>query len=303
VATCSHDRSHFFKYATFETARRVIESKSFRWSSPVKFNDPFDHQSGFVLKFQPEEFARLLFESTERLIFSQTIPALTPDSLLSQMILALRTLRERLPRAKFLEQMRKGCDETARRICAEGIPELNAEVQAVLCHSRVFCVSELHDNVVMWSHYADEHRGVVFKLRCLDQIDNALLAARKVNYTQSFLAFPDAEKYVRHLTGEERFDYAPLCMNIAFAKHADWAYEREWRVHLQLVGELPGDGHSIYKEDPRVFEEIYLGCRMEEGEVDEMVGFVRQHLPTMKVFQARKSATAFSLEFRETPLS
>ena len=26
---------------------------------------------------------------------------------------------------------------------------------------RVFCLSELDDSVLMWSHYADQHQGVV----------------------------------------------------------------------------------------------------------------------------------------------
>lgn len=106
----------------------------------------------------------------------------------------------------------------------------------------------------MWSHYAEEHRGVVFKLRCIDEIDNTLLAARKVSYTDSFIAFPSAEHYAKHLTDERPIDLVPLCWNIAFTKHIDCAYEREWRVHIALLREPPGDGYATYPENARIFE-------------------------------------------------
>lgn len=277
---------------------RVIESKSFRWSSPVKFNDPFDHQAGFILAHNPDEFSRLLAASIERIIFSDVIPTVEPVSTLAALTLRLRSIRGRLPRETFLQELRESSIESAANL-HESIRHLNATLQEHLCHSRVFCVSERHDNVVMWAHYADEHRGIVFKLRCIDEIDNALLAARKVSYTDSFLPFPSVDQYAKHLTGEEPIDFVPLFWNIAYTKHIDWSYEREWRVHVALLQEPPGDGHAIYREDPRVFEAIYLGCRIEDEEVAAIVKHIRRHLPATKIFRGSKSATAFTLSFTE----
>jgi hypothetical protein len=62
----AHDRSHFFKYATYDTALKVLRSKSFRWSSPIKFNDPFDSQIGFVLDSNQNAFAMVYAASLER---------------------------------------------------------------------------------------------------------------------------------------------------------------------------------------------------------------------------------------------
>lgn len=66
---------------------RVIESKSFRWSSPTKFNDPFDHQTGFVLNVDTDEFANLLTFSRERIIFSDIVPVVNPVSTLAALTL------------------------------------------------------------------------------------------------------------------------------------------------------------------------------------------------------------------------
>lgn len=292
----THDRNHFFKYASLKTTIRVIESKSFRWSSPTKFNDPFDHQAGFVLPFSPEAFSQALTSSIERIIFSDSDPVIIPTSLFSILTLKLREIRHKLPRRDVLRDLGHSSFESADML-RDSLAKLNAAVQEQLCHSRVFCVSERFDNVVMWSHYGDQHKGVVIKLRCIDEIDNSLLAARKIQYTDAFLPFPDADAYAQHLTGEQPIDFAPLLWNIAYIKHVDWSYEEEWRVHIPLLDEPPGDGYNIYPEDRRVFEAIYLGCHMQLEDAKNIVELVRRCLPETQVFVGCKSATSFALSF------
>lgn len=294
MSSRTHNRSHFFKYASLETAVRVIESKSFRWSSPTKFNDPFDHQVGFTLNFSPEAFSRSLASSIERAIFSDV--EIVPTTLYSALTLKLRQIRDKLPRDEILRNIHESSAESAA-ILSGSIGGLNAAVQEQLCHSRVFCVSEKFDNVVMWSHYADEHKGVVFRLRCIDELDNTLLAARKVQYTDAFLPFPDADAYARHLIGEQTIDFERLIWNIAYTKHVDWSYEEEWRVHIPLLREPPGDGYSVYPENPRIFDAVYLGCRMKDEDIKSIVNLVRRSLPGMEVFLGSKSATSFALSF------
>ena len=175
----------------------------------------------------------------------------------------------------------------------------NDALEQQFCHSRIFCVSENHDNVVMWSHYTDEHRGVVFKLACIDEIDNLLLAAKKVTYTDSFLKFPSAKDYVNHLTGEKPLNLVELCWKLAFTKHKDWAYENEWRVHMPLLTEPPGNGYSIFTENPKVFDSIYLGCRMSDDAATQLINTAKQHLPNTKIFHGSKSTKAFTHTFTE----
>ena len=297
MATRLHDRSHFFKYTTYETAKRVIETQKFRWSSPVTFNDPFDHQSSLMLNFTLEEFGERLIEASERLVFSEVVPNITPTDL-SELMMSVRPEIDRRSREEVVNMIRRGSMACAAELF-NGFDSLNTAVQQVLCHSRVFCVSEVNDNVVMWSHYADQHRGVVFKLRCIDDLDNALLAARRVTYSSNFPEFMSADEYARHLSGEQPVDWVPLCKEIAFTKHTDWSYEREWRTHFQMLDIPAGDGHSLFKENPRVFETVYLGCKMEAQQVTEMCDLIRKHLPGTKILQGSKSTQQFALSFVE----
>jgi len=48
-----HNKTHFYKYTDINTARLILQNKTWRWSSPSLFNDPFDTQS--ILCFDCEE--------------------------------------------------------------------------------------------------------------------------------------------------------------------------------------------------------------------------------------------------------
>ncbi|MEO7862807.1 MAG: DUF2971 domain-containing protein [Nitrospirales bacterium] len=280
----------------------MIESKFFRWSSPNKFNDPFDHQARFVLDSNPDEFARLLTASIERVVFSDIVPPVSPVMPVSQLAavaLQLRSNRDRLPREEFHRKTHQLSINTAARVYNGGIDHLSGNLQEALCHSRVLCLSEVYDSLLMWSHYADGHRGVVFKLRCTDETDNSLLYARKVSYADTGPTFASAAEYAKHLTGEQTFDYATLCWKIALTKHTDWEYEREWRVHRLLFQEPPGDGYHLYPADPRIFEAIYLGCSMQNQEIARIVELIRCNLPATKILRGEKGTAGVTLSFTD----
>ena len=290
----AHDREYFYKYASAETAMRIIAARSFRWSAPTNFNDPFDHQVGFFLDLDDHEFARHLTTSIERIVFTDA-PVGTGASLeFTHLLLQLRAIRDRLRRADVLAELHASSLATAANL-RSGIDNFNATIQSHLLHSRVFCVAERPDNIVMWSHYADEHRGVVFHLACSDALDNRLLAARRVTYADSFIAFPNAEEYAMHLTGERPLDFVALSWNMALTKHLDWSYEREWRVHIPLLQAPGGSGYSTYEEPAEVFASIYLGCRMASAQVEAILSAANQHLPHTKVYRAVRSTKSFSL--------
>lgn len=268
-----------------------------RWSSPLKFNDPFDHQVGLSFDFNGEQLGQKLLEELEQIIFGGKTKFKQP-TFLSNLAIKLSSIKDRLPKREIMDALTAACSESAGKL-PNLIDDLNNNLIAHLTHARVLCVSECHDNVVMWSHYGDEHKGVVLKLQCIDEIDNTLLAARKVNYTRELPRFAPLESYIKHITGEEPLDLTALCWEIPFTKHEDWSYEKEWRVHIPLLNEPPGDGYSIYKEDPSVFGAVYLGCLISDDDAYQVIEAVREHIPTATIYRGRKSTRSFSLSFDE----
>ena len=66
-----------------------------------------------------------------------------------------------------------------------------------------------------------------------------------------------------------------------------------------MQNEQNGNGYSFFREDPMVFEGLYLGCRMAPEDRTDLLILARHHLPRMKVFSAMRSRDSFKLEFEE----
>lgn len=59
------------------------------------------------------------------------------------------------------------------------------------------------------------------------------------------------------------------------------------------------NGLSFYEKEPVVFGAIYFGCRMLSEDKSSLGEIVRRKYPHMKIFEAKKSSTSFSLKFDE----
>ncbi len=296
IAQPRNDLRYLFKYASADTAKKVIGTRSFRWSSPQIFNDPFDHQIGLVFPYTGDELARALENMAESAIFGE--PAFNPLHVTAygESLRLLRLIREGLPRQKVMADLRLASREIAKAFPAH-CKQLNEALISFLTHSRVLCLTETPDNVVMWSHYASEHRGVVFKLRRLEELDHRFLVAQKVVYTDQPLAFLNLKEHSENLVGLANHDLTSRIWQIAYRKHSDWAYEREWRVHIPLLDQPAGDGLSYFDEPKELFEAIYLGCRMEPETVAMITQLVNENLPGAEIYQARKGLNRIRLEF------
>jgi hypothetical protein len=246
--------------------------------------------------FSGEQFARALNTASEAILFADQPFDPPHATAYGEALRRLRTIRHRLPREEVLQGMTEAGVEIAASFPA-ACERYNTDITSQLTHARVLCLTETHDNVVMWSHYAKEHRGVVFKLRRLEERDHRFLAARAVTYSDEPMPFLPLDEYVERQLGLAEHDLVPRIFDIPYRKHLDWAYEREWRVHIPLLQEPAGDGFSYYEEPNELFEAIYLGCRMDAATVEDMKQLIQVSLPQTAIFQARKSRKRIALEF------
>ena len=69
----------FYKYTSPDTALAVLRSKTFRYSSPLLFNDPFDFQSGLHLDFDVATLPSKIFDRLEQIASSQNEPVVDAE--------------------------------------------------------------------------------------------------------------------------------------------------------------------------------------------------------------------------------
>jgi hypothetical protein len=252
-----HDRGSFFKYTTRNAALAILDSCALRWSSPSIFNDPFDMQFDLYVDIDQERVRRLTIDSLWNAFYSpEGMPAGNP---LGQFIRKYRPMFPKLSREEFDREFGEQIREMCGRLPAH-VAELNSQFQEALKASKVLCLSERHDSVLMWSHYAQLHEGVVLELACIPELDSAWGSAMRVLYSHIMPpAFQD-ESLIRLGSGQGHTSPEKLLDKFVTAKALDWAYAREWRVVLHFTD--PSQQTQDIPFWPKELAAVYLGCRM-----------------------------------------
>lgn len=148
-----------YKYATVATNQAILQSSKLRFQSPLKYNDPLDSQWDVGWSVSTVEARAQYCTILERaLLRPETWPAnADPESKAAMdsersRIMALPTTERRDEVSKFVHDCseRRGPD----RSFVERMLDLRRRL-------RVLCVCECDRSILMWSHYADEHCGIV----------------------------------------------------------------------------------------------------------------------------------------------
>lgn len=117
---------------------------------------------------------------------------------------------------------------------------------------RITCFSEKKDSILMWAHYADNHKGfcIEYDFRPLGYRDLAKRFLYPVNYVNSIF---DATKYLL-----PDADMPDIGCYAAITKSEDWNYENEWRyVETSNITGQP------YLNVPKP-KSVYLGAKTSE---------------------------------------
>ncbi len=106
----------------------------------------------------------------------------------------------------------------------------------------IISLSETYDNLLMWSHYADEHRGAVFELTIDDDNPNSLFIHTPPSSTPESKNFGKVDyRKFRSYQGEISSESIPdIRRHYIFTKSDEWMYEKEQRFafhysHADLV--------------------------------------------------------------------
>ena len=187
--------------------------------------------------------------------------------------------------------LREGVIEGMRRVIRY-VQTMNAEIRAVMADTTVFCLSETHDNLLMWSHYAQNHTGVVIKFLALEEVDAPTIVAQPVRYSRQvpqldFAALiDDFEKMPKEIINV-----------VTLTKSEVWAYEKEWRIISGLRDKT--QSYEILPYAPEEVGTVYLGCNIAIEDKEEISEVTRRTYPKAKIFQGVKHEREFALTFNE----
>lgn len=141
-------------------------------------------------------------------------------------------------------------------------------------------------NILMWSHYADSHKGFVIEFRA-DFVEGVKLEKVEYSDIRHVVTFEDID--------ENNFD------NIFFRKSSDWEYEQEYRAVLPLsnASEIHDERFHLYKINKSSINSITFGCAMSEEEKKIIMDIVKKDpgFKGVKMQHARLDEKGFFLDF------
>ena len=214
-----------YKYRPFSRGEEMLDKQEFYLSKPSDFNDPFDCYGGLIC-----------FDVSKKFLDQEIIEKLPNKSLLGSRIQRRRYERE------VLKEKEKLCSEY-----------FNSRRDRI----GICCFSWDCENIVMWAHYADNHKGICLGFKYIEPIRKDIYGIYPVDYTSDietyhFSSFDD-EYYWRHW----------LC-----TKSNAWEYEKEARMifkeyngKVKFPKEILNDiylGYSTSKEDEQRVRELLI---------------------------------------------
>ena len=152
------------------------------------------------------------------------------------------------------------------------------------------CFSESADNTLLWSHYADEHRGfcVEYDLSYLHHNDSILKRIFPVIYTDKRTVIVDIENLCEEIyfldsdiENNNQYDDIELfeCVKSWFIiKDKAWEYENEWRI-IYTLSDIYKENTDEIKEHIIAFDcvsSIYLGCRIDKEIQNNIIEIVER---------------------------
>ena len=207
----------------------VLENSAVRFTQPAAFNDPFETMPSFSL----------VKEHLKQMMMQRYCRTNEPNF-------------DVLPRHV----------QPLINIIITEIPKILSE------HFCILSLSKKRNNLLMWSHYADAHKGYVIGFDSESHFfkpgeGKAVDGLREVTYSSMRDVVPGAGLSMLNAEEMNRVN-----RTFFFTKSSDWAYEEELRIlahpggaDMRLQG---GDTYDIclFKFPPECIREIIFGYRI-----------------------------------------
>ena len=156
---------------------------------------------------------------------------------------------------------------------------INEEVETV----GVYCVSEVCDELLMWAHYADGHRGFCIEYDMaastsadFEPVRYVETHARRVPFASAFQGWESVGQALREIT---------------LTKPSALAYEKEWRLARIHV-----DRHDRRLPMPSPVSSIIFGCRTPIAHIRTLMTIATSQFGITSFTRMEKGKHGFELE-------
>lgn len=221
----------FYKYRYFDNksapkneqyTNNIILNSSLYFSPIKDFNDPFDCRLSYRQEYSKKEIRQYFIEFLER----------HPGKF------RLKDLMKKYGKNNdFISYKNNSTNELISRI-------------------GVLSLSTKHNSILMWSHYSNNHTGLVFEFNTLKNTSCFALQC-EVDYSKTYELLSYAKERSERL-------------KLALTKHEDWKYESEYRI---LDAEYQGEK----KFDKSELTKIIFGAFANEEDIKRTISLCKSN--------------------------
>lgn len=247
-----------YKYLSYDIAQLAITNLSIGFKNPWHFNDPYDFYEGLIdFDNVPSDYREYLVNKYYPELSSQEKKdkidsfAAVPDSVAVDFV---------KKNGMFNEVKNRG----------------------------VSCFSKNYDHMLMWSHYAESHKGVCigFNLLPLYKSIASLSTERMIALVDYVNEMQPVDYY--HSNGEAIIKWMKT-------KAAVWSYEEEIRIILNGL-DYKGQENFIASLMPECFNSIYYGSMISKENRAALSTLIKQNMPGVNEFQMVRQLNSFLLK-------
>ena len=200
-----------YKYCTFESIIKLLGNHCIYFPSCEQLNDPFESAINLLTDYTPKQYY-------DSFIFAGMSHQLAKE----------------LTRQVF--------DGTI-----DGNTIIKQLTNEVISSVGYFCMTTKPDNLLMWAHYADSHKGVCLKFDILKDLDSFLVPV-KVDYNSQYINFDCLSSSL---------------LEVLRRKSPDWEYEDEYRI-------IKTDHQGLWEIKQNCLVGIIFGCRTSEEDKESI---------------------------------
>jgi hypothetical protein len=143
----------------------------------------------------------------------------------------------------------------------------------------LYCLSQINNDLLMWSHYSDGHKGVVLEFDTTKE-NTLFWEALEVHYSKEY-------PVVNIMEIGEPEEYRKLLLT----KFIQWEYEKEWRIIR-----TPGEGGSgKYRFAPELLTGVVMGASIKSENKEKILGWVKDFPSEITLYQAKLDETKYNL--------
>ncbi|EKD32216.1 MAG: hypothetical protein ACD_77C00146G0003 [uncultured bacterium] len=242
--------SILYKYTDIVGAKKFLRNLTLKFSKPKEFNDPFEfHEKLIDDNLSEEHFLQIL----------SSAGITDPNTISAHREIFKRDYPDFVNRISDTHRRRK----EATKLC---------------------CFSTDHDNILMWSHYAEKHKGICIGFS-KEIIQSILPEDSTIN----------GANYCKNITPLNISVYKDEAINNwVLTKYQGWEYENEVRIIIGggMNNIIPA---SLIKIPENSISEIYLGCIIDPKEKKNIRKLIKKLHNKPDVYEMNISDSEFKL--------